>query len=188
MGIGNESVKQAQDTDFRAAIAAGLDEALTALEEAVYDLSDEQIAAFPLPDRHNIVTIVMHLFQNLDTYACSFQIGEFALEHDWERFDLWAIGEQGRPRPSGDFPTTSDVIDRLHTLRDAATAALEQATDEDLRGPRHADQHWLDAGKNAADAYMRTILHTMAHVRQIWFLRGVMGLTDKDGWPEQHWA
>ena len=29
--------------------------------------------------------------------------------------------------------------------------------------------------------------HTMAHVRQIWLMRGAMGLTDKDGWPVQHW-
>jgi hypothetical protein len=40
----------------------------------------------------------------------------------------------------------------------------------------------------SADAYMRTITHTNCHVRQIWMLRGVMGLTDKHGWPVQHWA
>ena len=27
----------------------------------------------------------------------------------------------------------------------------------------------------------------MAHIRQIWFLRGAMGLTGKDGWPRQHY-
>lgn len=39
-----------------------------------------------------------------------------------------------------------------------------------------------------ANAYIRTIMHTMAHVRQIRMLRGVMGLTGEQGWPLQHWA
>ncbi len=36
--------------------------------------------------------------------------------------------------------------------------------------------------------YMWTIFHTMAHSRQIWLLRGALGLTDGRSWPQQHWA
>ena len=31
--------------------------------------------------------------------------------------------------------------------------------------------------KVRADAFMRAIFHTLAHVRQIWYLRGLLGLT-----------
>ena len=91
MVIGKLNPGQAKQTDFKQAIAIGLDEALTALEESFFDLTDEQASAFPLPGRNNIVGIVMHLQQNLDCYACRFQSGVWTLEHD-DRFDLW-----GRP-------------------------------------------------------------------------------------------
>jgi len=40
-----------------------------------------------------------------------------------------------------------------------------------------------------ADWYMRTICHTISHTRQIWALRGMMGLVDTErAWPRQHWA
>jgi len=67
-------------------------------------------------------------------------------------------------------------------------AGLEAATDEDLRGPRCAPPRWTEQGRASADAYMCTAMNTMAHVRQIWALRGAMGRAGKDGWPEQHWA
>jgi hypothetical protein len=31
-------------------------------------------------------------------------------------------------------------------------------------------------------------MNTAAHVRQIWLLRGALGLTDGKAWPQQHWA
>jgi len=65
--------------------------------------------------------------------------------------------------------------------REAATEIIGAATENDLR---RALRHW----KAASDPYMRTIFHTMAHVRQIWLLRGALGLTDGKPWPQQHWA
>ena len=42
------------------AIAIVIDETTTALEEAFYNLSDEQLWSRPLADRHSIGTMVMH--------------------------------------------------------------------------------------------------------------------------------
>ena len=186
MVIGRLEPGMAKQTDLKKAIAIGLDEALTALEESVFGLTDEQARAFPLPGRNNIVGIVMHLQQNLDCYACRFQAGAWTLEHD-ERFDLWGRPE-GAPPPSEDLPTVAEMLGRLHAIRSAAEAALGPATEAELLGSRCCEHHWLEQGRTAADAYLRTIMHAMAHVRQIWLLRGALGLTDRDGWPEQHWA
>ena len=70
----------------------------------------------------------------------------------------------------------------------AVLAGLEAATEEDLLGARTDSQWYRDWSRTSADAYIRATMHTMAHVRQIWMLRGAMGLTDEQGWPLQHWA
>ena len=44
--IGKLEPKFAKNTDLKAAIAIGLDEALTALEESFYDLDDQHLWAF----------------------------------------------------------------------------------------------------------------------------------------------
>ena len=187
MGIGNDHAEQAQQTDLRRAIFIGLDEAMTALEESFYDLTDEQVWGFAFPDRHNITTLLMHCQENLDVYACEFQTGRKVLEHE-ERFDVWAHGPAEVREAMTDLPSVVVMRERLHKLRETAMAALESAAHDDLLGPRHCLPWWIEQGKTAADAYMRTIMHTMSHVRQIWLMRGAMGLTDADGWPEQHWA
>ena len=188
MVIGRLQPGQAKNTDLKGAIAIGLDEALTALEESFFDLTDEQVSKRAFPGRHNITTIVMHLLENLDTYACKFQAGRLTLEHE-ERFDVWQFSPDDLQDAQDGLPSVATMLARLRSLRAASTAALESATEDDLRGPRCAEDRWTDQqGRTSADAYMRTIWHTMAHVRQIWLMRGAMGLTDQDGWPEQHWA
>jgi len=119
--LGKEEPQCAADTDLKRAIAIGLDEAMTALEEAFYDLPDER--------------------------------------------------------------------ERLAAVRAAVMETLEQATPDDLARP-DPGSWWFEENPTRvrADAYLRATFHTMAHVRQIWMLRGVMGLTDKEGWPVQHWA
>jgi hypothetical protein len=62
---------------------------------------------------------------------------------------------------------------------------LERTPPEALLRPR---EHVKNKERLPSDAYMRTICHTMAHVRQIWLLRGALGLTDGKSWPRQHWA
>ncbi len=188
MVLGKEEPRQAQDTDLKKAIAIGLDEAMTALEEAFYDLTDEQAASFPLPDRHNIVTLVEHCLQCLDLYGCEVHGRPLTLEPE-ERFDIWHFSpEQLRPQMT-DLPTVAVERERLAAVRAPIMEALEEATPDDLALP-NPESWWFEENPTRvrADAYLRTIFHTMAHVRQIWMLRGVMGLTDKDGWPVQHWA
>ena len=187
MAPGKEEPRHAEDTDLKHAIAIGLDEAMTALEEAFYDLTDEQVASFPLPDRHNITTMVMHCLKNLDEYGLHCQTGESVIAYE-ERFDMWSHPPQELHPLQKDLPTVREMVARLHALRDAIVEALDAATEEDLRRPRDVTDWYAQWGRVSADAYMRTIMHTMAHVRQIWMLRGVMGLTDRDGWPVQHWA
>jgi hypothetical protein len=158
-----------------------------ALEEALTGLTDGQAWRFPLESRHNITTIVMHCLGNLSHYGLYLQTGESLLEHE-ERFDMWSHSpEELRPMQT-DLPSVSEMIDKLHELREAILAGLEAAAEGDLLGARTDSQWYRDWNRTSADAYMRTIMHTMAHVRQIWMLRGVMGLTDEQGWPLQHWA
>ncbi|HUS92510.1 MAG TPA: DUF664 domain-containing protein [Phycisphaerae bacterium] len=188
MVIGRLEPGQARNTTFKKAIEIGLDEALTALEESFHDLSDEQVWGYPLPGRHNIGTIVMHLQRNLDEYTCRTQAGRYCLEHE-DRFDVWGSTPEELRDKMHDLPTVEQVLQRHRTLREAAMANLAAASEDDLLGPRVTDTFWWQEQKRtSADAYLRTIMHTMAHVRQIWLMRGAMGLTDQHGWPEQHWA
>jgi hypothetical protein len=182
--IGRHECKHAHETGLREAIAIGLDEVLTALEETFYDLSDEQVWAFPIPGRNSIAWIVMHCLQNLDTYANAFQTGSVTFPHE-KRWDLWRCSDEERPKPGDPFPTRDEMMFILKAVRDAATKGIEAATDDDLRGKRTAHDWWQGT---SADAYMRTIGNTTAHTRQIWLLRGALGLTDGKSWPQQHWA
>ena len=183
--IGKHNPKAARNTGFVEAIRIGLDEAFTALEEAFYDLTDEQIQSFPIPGRNNIGWIVMHTLQNLDTYANAFQTGEGTFGHE-ERWDLWRCSEDQRPKPGDLFPSKKEMLDALRAVRDSAMEGIAVAVESDLKGSRMAESWWGE--RTSADAYMRTIYHTMAHVRQIWLLRGALGITDGNSWPRQHWA
>ncbi len=188
MVVGRFRPKAAKVRSLKDSLAVGLDEALTALEESFHDLTDEQVRARPCAERHAITTMVMHVHQNADVHTCQLQTGKLVLEHD-ERFDIWRRPEADRPDRQEGLPTVAEMLERHRALAAAAKAGLEAATDADLLGPRMAaGTDWVDEhGRNSADAYARVIWHTMAHVRQIWLIRGIMGLTDKDGWPEQHY-
>ena len=188
MAIGRHETKHARNTGLKEAIQIGLDETFTALEEAVYDLSDEQVAAFPIPGRNNIAWIVMHVLINADenavftqTYVDDDHPGKQSIPHEW-RWDLWQCRDDERPKPGDPFPSTRELLDKLAAVRDAAMEIIASAAESDLRQPI---REWWKA---ASDPYMRTIFHAMAHLRQIWLLRGALGLTDGKSWPQQHWA
>lgn len=183
--IGEHNPKTARNTSLVEAITIGLDEAFTALEEAFYDLNDEQIQSFPIRGRNNIAWILMHALQNLDTYANAFQTGERAFAHE-DRWDLWRCSEDKRPKPGDPFPSKKEMMDTLRAVRVAAMEGIAIARESDLLGSRMAEGWW--GQRTSADAYMRTIYHAMAHVRQIWLLRGALGMTDGKSWPRQHWA
>ena len=187
MVIGRHGPKLAKNTGLKGAIEIGLDEALTALEESIYDLTDEQVRAFPIPGRNNIAWIVMHVLTNLDENAVFAQThvddhhpGRQAIAHEW-RWDLWQCREDERPKPADPFPSTQELLEKLGAVRDSAMEIIDSAEGGELRRP-------LRQWKAASDPYMRTIWHAMAHLRQIWLLRGALGLSDGKSWPQQHWA
>ncbi len=181
MTIGKHECKLAKDTDLAKAVTIGLDEALTALEESFCDLTDEQVAAFPIEGHNNIAWIVMHCLMNLDIYAALFQTGK-GIEDHWDK--RWHY-EAPKPKPDETFPLRQEMLAKLQALRKIAERGLAEVKETDLAGKRYAQDWWHGT---AADAYMRTICHTNAHVRQIWLLRGTLGLTDGKIWPRQHWA
>ncbi len=185
--IGQERPSCAADTDLKGAIAIGLDECTTALEEALTGLTDEQVWGFPLPERHNITTIAVHCIENWNEYGLAAQGAESVVTHD-NRFDMWGQSpREARPLQT-DLPTVEEILSTLRAVRDAMKKALGELSVDDLRS-RPGGHWWYDDESHVrADAYMRTIMHCMGHVRQIWMLRGVMGLTDEQGWPLQHWA
>lgn len=189
MAIGRFEPKHAAGTTVLGeVIRIGLDEALTALTESFHGLRDEPFWAFPLAGRHNIVTLVEHCIQCLDVYACEVHGRPLVFEPE-ERFDIWHFSaEQLRPKMV-DLPTVPQEQDRVAELRRAIMEQLAGTSEEDLRRP-NPSSWWFEEcpDRVRADAYLRCICHTMCHIRQIWLLRGLMGLDDTTGWPEQHWA
>ena len=189
MAIGRFEPKHASGVGkLSEAIRIALDEALTALAESFHGLTDEQFWAFPLPGRHNIVTLVEHCIQCLDLYACEVQ-GRPLVFEPAERFDIWNFSAAELRPKMVDLPTVPQEQDRVAELGRAIMEHLAAASEEDLRLPNRRSwwfQEYTDRVR--ADAYLRCTSHTMSHVRQIWFLRGLMGLDDTAGWPEQHWA
>ena len=187
MVIGRHEPKQAKHADLKQAVRIGLDEAFASLIESFHDLTDERFWAFPLPNRHNIVTLAEHCLQGLDLYACEVQFGKLTFEPEG-RFDIWHYSpEQLRPKMVN-LPIAAKVVERLEAVRRAAVAHLDAKPEEDLFAKRPGTWWTDEFDKTCLDAYLRATWHVMTHVRQIWLLRGLLGLTDADGWPQQHWA
>jgi hypothetical protein len=184
MAIGKHACREARSSTLKDALALGLDEALTALEESIHDLDEAQLSAFPIPGRNNIAWIAMHCLMNLSEYSGGFQTGRRDIPYA-RRWDLWQCQPEERPKPGDCFPTRQELLAALGKVRATAEAGLQSATEAELRGKRFAEPWW---DKTAADAYLRAICHAAAHVRQIWLLRGALGLTDGRSWPQQHWS
>ncbi len=170
---------EARNTDLKAACFIGLDEALTALEESICDLNDEQVRAFPIAERNNIVWIVMHCFEVLDWYANNIRRREEDRTYPYDPRWEW---NSKRPQPGEPFPTQVELMGLLKKISDKAREQVAAVSEDELRKP------FGDPEKLRSDAYMRAVYHTMAHVRQIWLLRGALGLTDGKSWPDQHWS
>ena len=181
-------VKAAIQTTLKRALAIGLDEAFTALDESLQGLTDEQVWAFPLANRHNIVTLVEHTLQCLDLSGCEVHGRPLTFEPE-TRFDIWHHSPAELRPQMIDLPTVAEERERIAAVRTAVMDVLEGTSVEELGQP-NPSSWWFEehADRVRADAFVRATCHTMAHVRQIWFLRGLLGLTDADGWPEQHWA
>lgn len=182
-------VQIAKDTDLYKAISIGINESLTALKESFYDLRDEQAWAFPLKGRNNIAWIVMHSLLNLDMHGCYTPRyltlagdGDHRISAiDWRRYN--GQFDMDNPPKLGDtFPSVQQMLEIHGKVETEIEEVLSPLTSEILRKPIK------DCWVSASDAYMRTIWHTAAHVRQIWLLRGLLGWQEGQSWPHQHWA
>ena len=185
MGIRNE--RRARDMDLKKAMLMGLDECHIALRESYSDLSDDEFRRFPLPGHMNIATLVMHVIQQHDDFngilqhksGRKVQFEWHHLEHE-ERWVLWGLSEEKLPKPGDKFPTVAEVAalhDEVHKdlIENIRALSQEDFTSEGV-GP------W----PRVCDPFFRAIFHANAHIRQIWFLRGVAGI--KTTWPVQHYA
>jgi len=182
-------VQDAKNTDLWNAIWIGTNESLTALKESFYDLSDEQVWAFPLKGCNNIAWIVMHSLMNLDMYGhYTPRYLTYAGEGDHR---IWAIDwrrcnnqfHMDNPAKPGDtFPSVQEMLEAHGKVQTAIKQVLGALTSEALRRPIK------DWWSSASDSYMRTIWHTATHIRQIWLLRGSLGWQEGQSWPHQHWA
>ena len=179
-----DSPEATAGTHVKAVIITGLDKSLAALEDSFVGLADEQFWAFPLPRRNNIVTLVEHCIQILDMYACELQ-GEALTFEPEKRFDTFHFSPQDLRPLMHDLPTVELERRRIAQLRQHITAGLQCVIDADLIRPRRGCW-WFDEnpGRVRSDAYMDCVWHTTAHVRQIWLMRGLMGVRDDQGWPQ----
>jgi hypothetical protein len=177
-------LKISKNSGFKDSVSIALQEALTALEESIHDLSDEQVKAFPIQGRNNIAWIAMHSLAGMDIICGQGQGGEPAYSWD-SRWDLWQAPPEQKPKPGDEFPSQVEIMERIEAVRKAATGRLAETDEAELLSNR-APKEWNHEG-NSADLYVRSIYHTMAHVRQIWLLRGAMGPAENMRWPTVHW-
>ncbi len=183
MTLGKHECKIASNTDLKGALIAGLDEVFTALEESFSDLTDEQAHKFLIEGHNNIAWIVMHCLDNLDHCAVEIQTGKRITEYDF-RWDLWQCKPEEHPKPGDSYPAIKEMLSMLNKIRETALPGLKQAEESALI----AETMSHPQKPTKSDFYMRTICHTNTHIRQIWLLRGALGLTDDKSWPPQHWS
>jgi len=183
MAIGKHQCRNAWNLGYKGWIEVGIDEALTALEESFYDLNGQQMQAFAIPGRNNVAWMVMHCLQNLDEYT-NLESQATIFEHE-RRWNLWNCQPEERPNAGDSFPTCAQMKHWLAELRARVEGTLAKVDEVFLRESVPAEWRWPG---NRADFLKRTIYHTHAHVRQIWLLRGALGLTDGKSWPQQHYA
>jgi DinB family protein len=189
MAIGRHQPETARVSGLQSAIRIALDEALTALEESVQGLTCEQMWAEPFANRPSIGRRLGHCLENFGGYACMFHTGRNPFEGllSCDLADLANLDQ-----PFGERPPVEEMMCLLRAVRAVAMPALEAMTDAQLlTAPVHEGawwDWWRGGGRNRAEAYVRTISHTLGHVRQIWLIRGALGLTDAQGWPEQHYV
>ena len=191
MAIGTHQPKKAHNRCWKDCLSILLDETTTALEECLHGLADEQAWFRPIRERHSIGTMAMHCIESLNGFACWAQIGqgvEVAAED--ALFDAWSCTPEQLDQSQGGraLPGVAQIVQWVAQIREKAMQGLQQAGEEDLRGPRVNSDWCRRTGRPAGDAYMRCLCHVMAHVRQVWCIRGAMGAFGEGDWPQQHYA
>jgi len=172
---------------YKGALQVELDEIFRGLEEAVYDLTNEQVWGFPLANHHNITTLFMHTIYSLDKFYCVYQGGTQILKEPNIKFNIWDnTPEQLRPMMVN-LPTVGQMLDWLHCIRDETLKILDGLHEDDLLKfpPGEISKSNIEDGQTRLTVYMRGIGHAHGHIKQIWMLKGIMG---HKSWPEQLWA
>jgi hypothetical protein len=133
----------ARDTDLLKSMRMGIDECLLALREAYADLTDADFWCYSLPDRHNIVTLVMHCLQQHDDFNGNLQYrrGNKGVYDDWhftpreERFNLWGVPSERLPKPGDTFPSVATTLKLHDALRAAILDNMVLLPEEDFLAP-----------------------------------------------------
>jgi hypothetical protein len=173
--------------DIKKSMLMGLDECHISLKEAYADLDDDVFQCFAVEGHNNIATIVTHLLQQHDDFNAVLQRKRgMKVRHEWrfmqheERFELWGLPKAKLPKPGQSFPTVAETLANHQLIHKALIDNITAIPQEEF----------ISAGvgqwPRLCDMFFRATYHANAHVRQIWFLRGIMGI-DK-GWPVQHYA
>ncbi|MBT7300238.1 MAG: DinB family protein [Victivallales bacterium] len=165
-----------QNAGFADSLMIGLDEATASLAEALAGLDDRHVAAFPVPGEGNVAWIVKHCLGNLGWFGCACLGGPMPVEPE----ERWG----STPPQEGPFPTADELRTELAQVREALLDNMAQVGDEQLRQPPSRPNQ---SKTTQADCCIRAIWHTGCHVRQVWLLRGALGLADL-AWPRQHWS
>jgi len=169
------------------AMRMGFDEALVALREAIADLTDEQFQRYHVPGRHNMATIVMHCLQQVDDFNGNLQLkrGIPGPVREWhylpseERFGLWGLPEEKLPRSGQPFPTVAKALDMLDTMHRVVLENMDAISEEEFINTP------VGPWPRLCDIFFRSTYHIYAHIRQLWLIRGHLGLAK---WPAQHFA
>ncbi len=179
-------MKMAQNTDLMSAVIMDVDEVHLAFHEVLHGLHDEVFWAYPLPDRHNICTIAMHVLQQHDDINKILydKLGgkEYVplLKHE-KRFHLWGLDEKELPKDGDEFPSPEYVMgaqERVHkALLDNLHKADRPLLESEIEGPC----------PTLIDLILRGTHHAQAHLRQMWYLRGKLHNSGED-FPSQYYA
>ncbi|MFX0101316.1 MAG: DinB family protein [Candidatus Hodarchaeota archaeon] len=169
------------DAGLKDTVIIGIDEFFWSLKEAIYDLTDEQLQAFPIEGHPSIHWIALHMLGNIEHFVNLAFTGQEGIVEYAHKYGTGAV-----PTPSDEMFSTKELIEKLLEIREKTFTILDGLSEQDLLSvPPKNKARWK---RRRLDAYNRTIFHAMAHLRQIWLLRGAQGLTDGSGWPLQHWA
>jgi len=123
----------------------------------------------------------MHALGNLAWFGLACVGGAMEPELEDER---WGYGSP-RPRSAEAFPSADHLRDLVGRVRAATLDNMAGVTDAQVSGPPSRPNQ---SKATQADCCIRAIWHMAAHVRQIWALRGALGLVDQTRWPRQHWS
>jgi hypothetical protein len=179
--------RQASDMDLKTSMLMGIDECHIAFKEAYSDLADDQFHSYSIEGRHNIATIVVHCLQQHDEFNGNLQerrgipakFGWQSIEHE-ERFLLWGVPVDKLPKPGDDFPEVARVLAAHNELHSHIVENMTALSEDDFVSTS------VGQWPRLCDMFFRGTYHVNAHIRQIWLLRGAMGVLAR--FPEQHYA